>query len=183
MIVDLFAGPGGTPGDCWVGIGADHGNGYRTVSIDGAQRYVHRISYELNKGPIPDGLVIDHLCRNRACWNPAHLEAVTNEENILRGDSPPARNARKTKCPNCGSNYSIEAGGRRCRSCRQVKRTDTKRPGIGRPEERTHCPQGHPYDSNNTYLVLREDGSIKQRACRECSRQRVRTRRAAAKGR
>ena len=50
------------------------------------------------KGTIPQGLVIDHLCRNKSCVNPAHLEAVTNTENVLRGEAPSAKAARKTHC-------------------------------------------------------------------------------------
>lgn len=182
VVVDLFAGPGGAEDACWDQAGTEHGNGYRTIRVSGSNRYLHRLSYEHHKGMIPDGAVIDHLCRNRACWNPLHLEAVSNEENILRGESPPASNARKALCPRCGDEFSRDGRYRRCRRCRQAKRSDTVRLGVGRPAERTHCPKNHPYNEENTYFVKRSDGSIKQRACRECSRQRVRARRAAAKG-
>ncbi|MFJ4777405.1 HNH endonuclease signature motif containing protein [Streptomyces sp. NPDC088762] len=78
-----------------------HSGGYRTVKLEtGQKRYTHRIMYEQAKGPIPEGLQIDHLCRNRACANPEHLEAVTQKENILRGTGPSAQQARQTHCLN-----------------------------------------------------------------------------------
>jgi hypothetical protein len=70
-------------------------------------KFGHRVSYEAFKGPIPDGLTIDHLCRNRACVNPEHLEPVTMRVNCLRGESPAAVHARKTHCPK-GHEYSAE---------------------------------------------------------------------------
>lgn len=68
---------------------------------------VHRLTYEYAKGPIPDDLEVDHLCRVRACIEPAHLEAVTKHVNMRRGNAPAAINARKTHCKN-GHPLSLE---------------------------------------------------------------------------
>ena len=173
--------PAGTADECWDGQGWDNGHGYRMARHEGRVRAVHRLSYEHFIGPIPAGLIVDHLCRNRACWNPLHLEAVTNKENILRGESPPARNARKDSCPQCGGPYTQQAGGRRCLRCKQERRTDTARKGVGRAGDRSECPKGHPYSEENTYLARRKDGTIKQRMCRECMRERARQWRARRK--
>lgn len=69
---------------CWIWQGST-GNGYGRVQHDGKVHLVHRVVYELLVEPIHSGLVIDHLCRSRACCNPDHLEPVTNAENIRRG--------------------------------------------------------------------------------------------------
>lgn len=62
--------------DCWNWNGTLADTGYGCISVDGRQRHTHRVSYELHIGPVAAGLEIDHLCFNRACFNPAHLEAV-----------------------------------------------------------------------------------------------------------
>lgn len=73
-------------------------NGYGRFYLQGRTRLAHRVAFEWANGPIPEGFSLDHLCRNRACVEPSHLEIVTNRENILRGVGITAENARKTHC-------------------------------------------------------------------------------------
>jgi hypothetical protein len=85
-------------------------------------RRAHRLYYELEKGPIPKGLTLDHLCRVRCCVNPDHLEPVTPVENVMRGESFFAKQARRTHCPQgheyIGRNLMItRRGERKCRAC------------------------------------------------------------------
>lgn len=89
------------PGDngCWQWAGYGNGLGYGVLHSAGRKVYAHRWSYEHHIGPIPDGLELDHLCRNRGCVNPWHLDPVTSRVNLLRGESPAARHARKSCCP------------------------------------------------------------------------------------
>jgi hypothetical protein len=72
---------------CWLWTGEMNRNGYGRVRSDGKRVMAHRRAWELLRGPIPTGLVLDHLCRNRHCCNPAHLEPVTVRENTLRGEA------------------------------------------------------------------------------------------------
>ena len=110
---------------CWQWNGDVDSRGYGRVR----RRYktpmpsiiAHRLSYILFVGPIPSGLTIDHLCRNRLCVNPAHLEPVTRGENVLRGVGLSAMNARKTTCHR-GHTLVRESGARRCRTCANAQR-------------------------------------------------------------
>jgi hypothetical protein len=114
---------------CWEWRGSKHPNGYgriKTVIVGQptVNHLVHRLAYESLRGPIPSGLVLDHLCRNRGCVNPAHMEPVSNRENILRSPTCfSAVNARKTHCPKghplSGDNLAPEhLPGRVCKTCR-----------------------------------------------------------------
>jgi len=83
---------------CWNWIASVDGKGYGQFNLSRKMVSVHRISYILAKGSIPKELELDHLCRNKICVNPNHLETVTHRENLLRGKSPSALNAKKTHC-------------------------------------------------------------------------------------
>lgn len=112
------------PDDCWPWLGYRDRRDYGHMWAWGRVRPTHRVAWELAQGPIPDGLVIDHLCRTHSCANHAHLEAVTQRENVLRGEAPAARNAVKTHC-NRGHEYDVggvyveKNGKRHCRACRR----------------------------------------------------------------
>lgn len=119
------------PGACWLWTGGTI-RGYGRFMIYRAGRYYHqrphRISYEHARGPIPDGLTLDHLCKVRNCVAPWHLEPVTATVNAMRGECPPAKNARKTHCakghPLSGCNVfrSMRENGAMRRSCMSCMR-------------------------------------------------------------
>jgi hypothetical protein len=70
---------------CWIWQRARNNMGYGQTTVNTRRQYAHRVYYERAKGPIPSGLVVDHLCGNPACVNPDHLEAIRSGENIRRG--------------------------------------------------------------------------------------------------
>lgn len=123
----------GTP--CWEFTASKSVGGYGYFFYITRQKYVHRIAYEWLIGELPpfrSGVEVDHLCKNRPCWNPCHLEAVTRLENIHRSDWPAGVNARKTHCNN-GHEYTEATlmtdkyGSRRCRICFNAYRTTPER--------------------------------------------------------
>ena len=113
--------------DCWNWIGVKNSGGYGQLQVKGRMVYAHRYAYELLTGPIPSGLTIDHLCRNRACVYPAHMEPVSRGGNVLRGEAPTAYNARKTHCKhghpfNAANTYfRLDRKGRMCRECKRMR--------------------------------------------------------------
>jgi len=109
---------------CWPWLGFVSKAGYAQVRFQGRFQKAHRVAYEFLIGPIPEGKELDHLCKNRSCVNPKHLEPVTKREHIMRG-----------------GNFMIDNS------------------------HKTHCPQGHPYDAENT-IIDNENGGRRCRICR-----------------
>lgn len=108
--------------ECWLWTACRVKTGYGRFGISKSTTHLaHRVAYSIAVGPIPDGLTIDHLCRNHSCVNPAHLEPVTLRENTMRGVGFAPKNAAKTACPK-GHAYTPENtmnrnGMRFCRAC------------------------------------------------------------------
>jgi hypothetical protein len=117
-------------GECWIWQGCTDLR-YGRIGAFGRQWLTHRLAYTLLVADVPDHLQIDHLCRNRLCINPAHLEAVPQQVNLARGFGPWAINARKTHCKRghefAPDNTLIEQGTRKCRACKRSAATERRR--------------------------------------------------------
>lgn len=124
---------------CWVSHLKTCRKGYARINVGGVMTFIHRLAYQAFKGQLEEEMTIDHLCRNTSCFNPAHLEQVTNEENLRRG-SPGSYNAIKTHCVR-GHEFSQEntyrppnKNERLCRECMRMhgRINDAKRRARGR---------------------------------------------------
>lgn len=108
-------------GPCWMWTGGT-AEGYGMFWLNGTNLHAHIVSFTWAKGEIPEGQERDHLCRNRPCVNPDHLQAVSHWINTARGEGPAAQNLAKTHCGTCGAEFNDEntyyyQGGRYCRPC------------------------------------------------------------------
>jgi hypothetical protein len=118
---------------CWLWTGSKNAKGYGQFKFDGLPHLAHRVAYMMEHGEIEDE-VLDHLCRNRACVNPAHLEPVSVRENTLRGETVATENANKTNCPkghplDVGNlrPSSVKRGQRECQTCHRESARDQQR--------------------------------------------------------
>ena len=138
---------------CWLWIGADDGrNGYGRVNPSKyGQRQAHRVMYELDKGPIPEGLVIDHKCHTPCCVNPDHMEPVTQIENMRRGryreglalggKASGSKKSARTHCKNGhernkeNTRLRVSDNTQECRVCAKLKE---RRRRLQRKQEMTY---------------------------------------------
>lgn len=157
----------GHPLGCWEWTGDVGGHGYGQFWRDGTAR-AHRVAYELLMGPIPDGLILDHLCRNTVCVNPDHLEPVTHAENRRRARSKGAHCKRGHLMDSANTVRRPDGKGSTCRRCtRQAERERRARQRATRPLS-THCRKGHALTDDN--LCASKDG---RRRCLICRRANV----------
>ena len=126
--------------ECWISTRASQPNGYTKIGYRGRTWLTHRLSWYVHREPIPDDLVIDHLCRERACVNPDHLEPVSNRTNLLRGAGFVASQAKQTTClrghPLEGDNLyrpPARPNKRECRTCRIEATRRSKERAAARP--------------------------------------------------
>lgn len=169
-------------GPCWEWTGAlNNHNGYPVFGPGGGVKhmYAHRYSYVLEHGEIPAGLTIDHLCVNRICVRPSHLEAVTSLENSLRIPRWKfgTHNRAKTHCPHDHPLDGVRFEGgkgrpktprRYCKTCHRLASERQKRAAGVQPRGRkTHCRKGHPYIDPYWGTTKRKNG---YQVCRECVR-------------
>jgi len=141
------------PTPCWIWTAALSEAGYGAFTPPeeirrGNTAAAHRISYMEIEGGIEEGLEMDHLCRNRTCVNPEHLEAVTRQENLLRGETVSAMRSRITHCPQ-GHEYTADntaistRNQRSCRTCKRGRVAATKKAGLPLGDPRHGTTNGY----------------------------------------
>ena len=175
--------------ECWEWRGSRDTSGYGAVTLDGKRSKVHRVSYELAYGLIPEGLQIDHLCRVRACCNPAHLEAVTASENVRRGlkgvlGDPVRRPLGEGDVPLCVNGHEVTEdnaypayGKPRAMACRQCKRVwDNARKAeaaiaAGREPHKNGRPVTAPCGTASAYARHKRRGEEPCDPCRDARRE------------
>lgn len=119
-------------GDCWLWTGLTDIDGYGIIGEGGnncRSLRVHRVVYQMAVGPIPEGMVIDHLCRVRNCANPAHLEVVTPAENTRRSNAvrPLPTHCIRGHAFDARNTYITKEGHRRCRVCKAAHERERQR--------------------------------------------------------
>lgn len=155
--------------ECWVWTGTRNRQGYGQFR-DGRMVKAHRWIWEYHNGPIPEELELDHLCRIRACVNPAHLEPVTHRDNSRRTMKGLCRRSHPLEGPDADVRVG-KGGARVCRACVRITTTAARR-RDGVPQRTlasdTHCVAGHPWAPENTYWTRHSS-----RQCRACANEKM----------
>ncbi len=169
---------------CWSWTGYIGPNGYGQVRVDGKSHRVHRLAYAQTNGEIEEGNDVHHVCQNRACVNPSHLQSVSKKEHIRVSPNHAAHVAlTMNQCSKShlmlGSNIIwTERGARKCRECRNAKNRERRlsrrstRRSIRLSQKKERCKRGHEMSGENLSLVKRAWGH--ERRCKQCHRERAR---------
>lgn len=185
--------------ECWEWTGRLNSKGYGVFTVGSSTAYsAHKWLWELLFGPVPEGMVLDHMCHNktdcnlgkhcphRRCGNPFHLRVTTPKENT---QASPNYLGRRTECkwghPYVEGSYYMGKVGRICYVCQLMRsaiqnesRKVERAPAVA--YRQAHCRQGHLLTEENTYLITRANGTTFRR-CKTCALKKDRARRAAEK--
>ena len=150
---------------CWSWIGAKCGDGYGRLSLNRKSFQAHRVALALDGYRLTSGLVVDHLCRNRACVRPDHLRETTHKENMTAPGTPAARDSCARGHLFSQENTSIDRrGARTCKICRRLRKRARYIRNFEPAIKKTHCQRGHEFNEENVYTA--PDG---RRRCKTCS--------------